>query len=139
VKWKDRNDPVTVADRAANAYLVKQRVLAFPDDGILAEESKDDLCRLDKRRVWVVDPLDGTVEFIARNGQFCIMVGLVSDGVPVVWRLPAGGRHSVRRCARRRRLRRGVWRVPGAARFDRERAGPPAPRRLSLASPPDSG
>jgi len=84
VKWKDPNDPVTEADRAANAYLVKQLALAFPDDGILAEESKDDLCRLDKRRVWVVDPLDGTVEFIAHNGQFCIMVGLVSDGVPVV-------------------------------------------------------
>jgi myo-inositol-1(or 4)-monophosphatase len=83
VKWKDPNDPVTEADRAANAYLVKQLALAFPDDGILAEESKDDLCRLDKRRVWVVDPLDGTVEFIAHNGQFCIMVGLVSDGVPV--------------------------------------------------------
>ena len=84
VKWKDSTDPVTEADRAANAYLVKQLALAFPDDGILAEESRDDLARLDKRRVWVVDPLDGTVEFIARNGQFCIMIGLVSDGLPVV-------------------------------------------------------
>jgi 3'(2'), 5'-bisphosphate nucleotidase len=84
VKWKDSMDPVTEADRAANAYLIKQLALAFPDDGTLAEESRDDLARLDKRRVWVVDPLDGTVEFIARNGQFCIMVGLVSDGLPVV-------------------------------------------------------
>ena len=84
VKWKDPTDPVTEADRAANAYLVKQLALSFPDDGILAEESKDDLARLDKRRVWIVDPLDGTVEFIARNGQFSVMVGLVFDGQPVV-------------------------------------------------------
>ncbi len=84
VKWKDSADPVTEADRAANAYLVKQIASAFPGDGILAEESRDNLARLDKRRVWVVDPLDGTVEFIARNGQFCIMIGLVSDGRPVV-------------------------------------------------------
>ena len=84
VKWKDPSEPVTEADRAANAYLVKQLAHAFPEDAILAEESKDDLTRLEKRRVWMVDPLDGTVEFIARNGQFCIMVGLTIDGVPAL-------------------------------------------------------
>ena len=103
VKWKDPTDPVTEADRAANAYLVKQLALAFPDDGILAEESKDDLARLDKRRVWIVDPLDGTVEFIARNGQFCIMVGLVSRWPPGGRGcLPAGRRCSLCRGSRRR-------------------------------------
>lgn len=84
VRWKDPAEPVTEADRAANAYMLRQIALTFPDDGLLAEESKDDLSRLDKRRVWVIDPLDGTVEFIARNGQFCIMIGLVVDGVPSV-------------------------------------------------------
>lgn len=84
VRWKDPTEPVTEADRAVNAYLVKQLGQAFPADGILAEESKDDPTRLSKRRVWIIDPLDGTLEFIARNGEFCIMIGLAQDHVPVV-------------------------------------------------------
>jgi 3'(2'), 5'-bisphosphate nucleotidase len=84
VQWKDPTEPVTEADRAANAYLVKQLAAAFPDDGVLAEESKDDPARLAKRRVWIIDPLDGTLEFIAHNGEFCIMIGLAVDGEPVV-------------------------------------------------------
>jgi 3'(2'), 5'-bisphosphate nucleotidase len=51
---------------------------------MLAEESKDDLSRLEKSRVWIVDPLDGTAEFIARNGEFVIMIGLADEGEPVV-------------------------------------------------------
>lgn len=84
VRWKDPTEPVTEADRAANAYLVKQFGQLFPDDGILAEESKDDLSRLDCSRVWIIDPLDGTAEFIAHNGEFCIMIGLAVSGQPVV-------------------------------------------------------
>lgn len=83
VRWKDPTEPVTEADRAVNAYLVKQLGQARPDDGILAEESKDDPARLSKRRVWIIDPLDGTLEFIARNGEFCIMIGLAQDQMPV--------------------------------------------------------
>jgi 3'(2'), 5'-bisphosphate nucleotidase len=56
----------------------------FPRDGTLAEESKDDLSRLQKRRVWIMDPLDGTAEFIAHNGEFVIMIGLAVDAAPVV-------------------------------------------------------
>jgi 3'(2'), 5'-bisphosphate nucleotidase len=83
VRWKDPTEPVTEADRAVNAYLVKQIGQAFPDDGVLAEESKDDPARLTKRRVWIVDPLDGTMEFIAHNGEFCIMIGLAVEGEAV--------------------------------------------------------
>lgn len=84
VRWKDPTEPVTEADRAVNAYLVKQINQLFPDDGVLAEESKDDLIRLHKRRVWIMDPLDGTAEFIAHNGEFVIMIGLAVEGRPVV-------------------------------------------------------
>ncbi len=84
VRWKDPTEPVTEADRAANAFLVKQLSQLFPGDGVLAEESKDDLSRLGRRRVWIVDPLDGTAEFIAHNGEFVVMIGLVVDGEPVV-------------------------------------------------------
>ncbi len=84
VDWKGANDPVTDADKAANAYLVGELAAAFPDDGILAEESQDDLARLGKRRVWLVDPLDGTTEFIAHNDEFCVMLGLAVDGRPAL-------------------------------------------------------
>ncbi len=76
VEWKGVNDPVTAADRAVNDFLVAKLSAAFPDFGILAEESKDDRTRLDHDAVWCIDPLDGTKEFIARNGEFSIMVGL---------------------------------------------------------------
>lgn len=84
VRWKDPTEPVTEADRAVNAYLVKQFSQLYPRDGVLAEESKDDFSRLQRQRVWIVDPLDGTAEFIAHNGEFCIMIGLAVAGKPVV-------------------------------------------------------
>ncbi|NUQ39532.1 MAG: 3'(2'),5'-bisphosphate nucleotidase CysQ [Caldilineales bacterium] len=84
ITWKGANDPVTAADHAVNEFLVAELRRAFPGDAILAEESQDDLSRLDKERVWCVDPLDGTKEFIARNGEFSIMVGLAVQGVAVL-------------------------------------------------------
>jgi len=84
VDWKGENDPVTAADRAVNAFLVEQLTAAFPDVGVLAEESKDDLSRLEKEAIWCIDPLDGTKEFIARNGEFSIMVGLAIDELAVL-------------------------------------------------------
>ncbi len=84
VDWKGENDPVTAADRAVNAFLVEKLSAAFPDIGILAEESKDDLSRLEKDAIWCIDPLDGTKEFIARNGEFSIMVGLAIDELAVL-------------------------------------------------------
>ena len=63
---------------------VSRIIATYPDDGILSEESKDDLSRLEKDRVWIVDPLDGTKEFIARNGEFSIMIGLAIGGRPVM-------------------------------------------------------
>ncbi len=84
IDWKGENDPVTAADRAVNDFLVQQLRAAFPHIGILAEESKDDLSRLDYDAIWCIDPLDGTKEFIARNGEFSIMVGLALDEMAVL-------------------------------------------------------
>ncbi len=84
VKYKNGDEPVTEADRSANKHIVKRVREVFPEDGILSEESKDDLSRLDKERVWIIDPLDGTKEFIARNGEFSIMIGLAVDHLPVL-------------------------------------------------------
>ena len=80
VSYKAGDEPVTEADRSANRHIVRRIQEAFPGDGLLSEESQDDLSRLEKDRVWIVDPLDGTKEFIARNGEFSIMIGLAIGG-----------------------------------------------------------
>lgn len=84
VRYKPGDEPVTEADRSANQHIVNRIRARFPDDGILSEESKDDLARLNQTRVWIIDPLDGTKEFIARNGEFSIMIGLAVAGHPVL-------------------------------------------------------
>src|SRR5262245_2904274 len=64
VERKEGNEPVTQADRDANALIVAGLAAAFPEDGLLSEEAPDDGSRLVKERVWMVDPLDGTKDFI---------------------------------------------------------------------------
>jgi myo-inositol-1(or 4)-monophosphatase len=81
VEHKPGAGPVTEADRAVNEILAK--VLPAKDEGWLSEESRDDPSRLQKRRVWVVDPLDGTREFVAGIPEWCVSVGLLEDGRPV--------------------------------------------------------
>ena len=84
VEWKGKNDPVTAADRAASRFIVEQLRKRFPNDAILSEEEKDDLNRMRNSRVWVIDPMDGTKEFIARRGEFAVMIGLAVDGIAQV-------------------------------------------------------
>ena len=84
VAEKGPDNPVTGADLEANACIRALVAAAFPDDGWLSEETADSTERLRKRRVWVVDPLDGTKEFIQHIPEFCICIALVEDGRPVV-------------------------------------------------------
>lgn len=81
VAYKGKSDPVTEADTLANAYLVDELRRLFPEDGIVAEETADRSDALKQGRCWFVDPLDGTKEFIAKNGEFAVMLGLSIDGV----------------------------------------------------------
>lgn len=84
IRSKKGNDPITSADHLINEHLL--RLLPRDGDGWLSEETADDLGRLGRRRVWVVDPLDGTREFVAGIPEWCISIGLVEDG-----RAVAGG------------------------------------------------
>lgn len=87
IEQKDYDDvlePVTQADRIANELIVTRLKSEFPNDGILAEESVDTKRRLEKSRVWMVDPLDGTNGFIDGNGDFAVQIGLTEDGQCVV-------------------------------------------------------
>lgn len=73
-------EPVTQADTLANEIIVQRLGREFPDDGILAEESVDTVRRLNKSRVWMIDPLDGTTGFIDGNGDFAVQIGLTENG-----------------------------------------------------------
>ncbi len=83
VSWKGHDDPVTAADREANAIIVDLLRAAFPGDGICAEESdagESSAAAARGGRCWFIDPLDGTKDFVQRNGEFCVMVGLAVAG-----------------------------------------------------------
>ena len=71
-------------DQTANAFLVRALRHQRPDDGLLSEESVDDKARLAKRRVWIIDPLDGTREFSEGRDDWAVHVALAIDGEPVV-------------------------------------------------------
>jgi 3'(2'), 5'-bisphosphate nucleotidase len=76
ISYKGPNDPVTEADQEANTIIVEGLAAHFPQDDIIAEESPLPLETQATERVWYVDPLDGTKEFISHNGEFSIMIGM---------------------------------------------------------------
>ncbi len=80
VAYKGKNDPVTEADKRGNDLIVHGLEQAFPDDIIVAEESEKPDDNQTGNRVWYVDPVDGTKEFIAKNGEFSVMIGLAVNG-----------------------------------------------------------
>lgn len=80
-EYKIGHDPVTEADRSVDAVL-RQNLLR-EGEGWLSEETADNPSRLDKQRVWIVDPLDGTREFVQGLPEFCVSIGLAENGKPV--------------------------------------------------------
>ena len=77
-------EEVTAADREANDLIVRRLAAEFPGDGILAEESVDTDERLNKERVWLIDPMDGTKNFVRRDGDFAVQIGLAVAGEAVL-------------------------------------------------------
>ena len=85
VRHKTDKTPVTEADLAAERIIVDRLMSAFPDIPCVAEE----LCESEGMppccdRFWAIDPLDGTREFVARNGEFSVLIALVEEGRPVL-------------------------------------------------------
>jgi 3'(2'), 5'-bisphosphate nucleotidase len=85
VELKADNSPLTAADKASHAVIVAGLKQAFPEIPILSEEGAEIPYSVRKQwqRFWLVDPLDGTKEFIRRNGEFTVNIALVEDGYPV--------------------------------------------------------
>jgi 3'(2'), 5'-bisphosphate nucleotidase len=96
VELKGIGDPVTVADRESNEHITRALAASFPGIPIVAEESDPSTFAGFEaaERAWFVDPLDGTREFVAKNGEFAVMIGLAEHGRAtlgaIVW--PARGR-----------------------------------------------
>jgi myo-inositol-1(or 4)-monophosphatase len=85
--FKSGDDPLTQADLMVDEVL--RNVLPRQGEGWLSEETADSTDRLGKSRVWIVDPIDGTREFVQGLPEWCISIGLIADGVPI-----AGGIHN---------------------------------------------
>ncbi|GGD65220.1 3'(2'),5'-bisphosphate nucleotidase CysQ [Croceicoccus mobilis] len=103
----------SAGDKTANAFLMKAIAAQRPDDGVLSEESRDTLERLDKERVWIIDPVDGTREYGEKRSDWAVHVGLAIGGKPVIGAVALPG-------------------VPTVMRTDRIADLPPAPEKLRM-------
>jgi len=81
---KSEDNPVTAADLESDRAIARRLRAAFPSDALLSEETLSDPARLANPRVWIVDPMDGTKEFIQRIPEFGVSIALCERGEPVV-------------------------------------------------------
>ncbi|HEU0037085.1 MAG TPA: 3'(2'),5'-bisphosphate nucleotidase CysQ [Kofleriaceae bacterium] len=107
VELKAGEEPVTIADHRASEIIVAGLRAAFPDDPLISEELPPAPGALGSQRLWLIDPIDGTKDFIQGDDGYSIMIGLVEAGRPVVgvvhipgqdrtyWASPAGAFMSV--------------------------------------------
>jgi 3'(2'), 5'-bisphosphate nucleotidase len=79
---KQDDSPITEADLKSNEVIKK--ILSKTDHQILSEEDKDDQSRLLQEMIWIVDPLDGTSDFIDKTGEFTVMIALVKNKKPIL-------------------------------------------------------
>jgi len=79
---KDDNSPITEADIKSNEII--QEILSITNIPILSEESVDNLVRLKHEKIWIIDPLDGTSDFVEKTGEFTIMISLVQSSKPIL-------------------------------------------------------
>lgn len=86
VETKDDKSPLTEADRISNAVILNGLQQNYPGIPFISEETKQTSYgeRKDWSRLWLIDPLDGTKEFVKRNGEFTVNIALIEDGDPVV-------------------------------------------------------
>ena len=125
VETKADLSPITQADKEANQLIVERILELEPGAHIVAEES--DLPPYEERktwtRFWLVDPVDGTKEFIKRNGEFTVNIGLIENGEPVIGVIYAPAFDLVYRA----RKGEGAWKIEGGDKPQRLISRPPAP------------
>ena len=89
---KEPGAPVCEADLAVDKFLKRELGQLLPSAGWLSEETGDDHSRLDRSLIWLVDPVDGTRDFIRGRPGWCVSVALISESRPLIGMLAAGGR-----------------------------------------------
>ncbi len=104
---KNDGSPVTDADLASDTVIRDILSHAFPEDALLTEEGAKNLDRLERRRVWIVDPIDGTAEYVKHTGLFDVLIALAIDGEPVV----AVSVHPVDRHIQAAVISAGAWEI----------------------------
>ena len=122
---KADGSPVTTADHRAHDIIVEHLQALTPEILVVSEESKDidDAGRLHCAKVWLVDPLDGTKEFIRRNGEFTVNIGLAEQGRPILGVVYSPQFRGLLLCG----AGGGAWRQQGS--------GSPEPIRVSAYDP----
>jgi len=83
VEIKSDNSPITIADKLSNEIIIKE--LEKTNISILSEEKKDNLDRLDKEYLWIIDPVDWTKDFINKTWEFSVMIWLIKNWKPILW------------------------------------------------------
>lgn len=109
---KDDGSPVTDADLASDKLIRERLSAVFPEDAFLTEEGAKDEARLSHSRVWIVDPIDGTAQFIAANGKFDVLIALAVDKeiqVAVTLQPTTGLMHAAIKGQGAWRREEGVW------------------------------
>jgi 3'(2'), 5'-bisphosphate nucleotidase len=125
VETKADASPVTAADHAAHRLIVDALGSMWPDVPVVSEEGEipDAAARAAWRRWWIVDPLDGTKEFVSRNGEFTVNIALMEDDVPVLGVVHAPAISTTYWAARGF----GAWRQEGDGEVERIHSRAPAP------------
>ena len=130
---KDDNTPVSAADLAVNRFLADSLTRLLPAAGWLSEETADDVGRTQAGLLWLVDPIDGTRDFLRGRAGWAISVALVSNGRPLIARLAAPARGEFWAAEAGRGARRNGLALKASARADFAGARIPADAGLSLA------
>lgn len=113
---KAPGQPVCDVDLAVDRFLRERLHALDPDPAWLSEETADDPARLAARRLWIVDPIDGTRDYLRRRTGWCVSVALVEDGAPTVGVLSAPARHEMWTAGAGRGARRNGVRIEVAPR-----------------------
>ena len=115
---KGKNNPVSDIDMAVDAFLTTKLRSILPEASWLSEESADDPVRLNARLLWLVDPIDGTRDYVRGRSGWCVSVALVADGLPVFAVMAAPAQNKVWIAAHGEGVTCNGERLTGSSRLD---------------------
>ncbi|HPE96435.1 MAG TPA: 3'(2'),5'-bisphosphate nucleotidase CysQ [Chitinophagales bacterium] len=127
---KSDNSPLTKADKASNEVIIRRLQSSYPEIPIISEENKEVpyADRKDWTWFWLVDPLDGTKEFIKKNGEFTVNIALVHDGRPVLGVVGIPARNEMYYAVQGQ----GAWKIDAEGNKHRLQVNEPSAERIAL-------